>query len=89
MDFWPNVGEDLTADTHRIKTVGTHRNELFTIREITIESLEDDYELHCRLVECRNWPHCCPTAASIYDLPISVQSSLLEIQNGPVIVVDR
>lgn len=57
-------------------------------RDLTIQSLQDDYELTVRIIQS-------PVAEPLSDLPAlfqlldTVQQWHLEYQNGPIIVVDR
>ena len=53
-----------------------------------MQSLQDDYELHVRMVHCVNWPHHC-SISEIFHLPSTVQKKQLGYQNAPIIVIDR
>lgn len=61
----------------------------YMLREFTMQSLQDDYELHVRMVHGANWPNHCTSLAEFYHLPNTVHATQLGYQNGPVLVVDR
>lgn len=54
-----------------------------------MQSLQDDYELHVRMIQYSDWPNHCPSVLNIYQFPSQVHELQLGYQNGPVVVVDR
>ncbi|KRT79091.1 hypothetical protein AMK59_7769 [Oryctes borbonicus] len=87
--FWPSEQESIDAENFKVKLTNEQVQSSYVSRDFTMQSLQDDYELHVRMVHCTNWPHHCASVAEIYHLPNTVQETQLGYQNGPVVVVDR
>ncbi|XP_071054817.1 putative receptor-type tyrosine-protein phosphatase mosPTP-1 isoform X3 [Onthophagus taurus] len=87
--FWPVEQEFIEAENFKIKQTNETVQSSYVTRDFTMQSLQDDYELHVRMIHCMNWPHHCPSISEIYHLPNTVQDTQLGYQNGPVVVVDR
>lgn len=87
--FWPVTQENIEAENFRVKLVSEQTHSSYVSRDFTMQSLQDDYELHVRMVHCANWPHHCASISEIYHLPNTVQETQLGYQNGPVVVVDK
>ncbi|KAK9718919.1 Fibronectin type III domain [Popillia japonica] len=87
--FWPSEQESIDAENFKVKLTNEQAQSTYISRDFTMQSLQDDYELHVRMIHCTNWPHHCSSVAEIYQLPNTVQETQLGYQNGPVVVVDR
>lgn len=88
--FWPPQGEDIDYDTFRVKLSHESDQGCFIIRDFSIQSLQDDYELCIKMIQCSHWPHTMisPTSA-VFELVTFVQESLRESSSGPIAVLDR
>lgn len=86
--FWPVIPETIEGETFKVKMVNETVQSTFVIREFIMQSLQDDYELTVKMVQCTNWPQHCASITEMYSLPNSVQE-IVGVQNGPIIVVDR
>ena len=91
--FWPSVGDDLDLETNcRVKLLQESDRVGFVLRDFSMQSLQDDYELQIKLIQSSHWPHHCsnPSLVSAFDLIHLVHESFGESpQNGPIAVVDR
>ncbi|XP_065165511.1 tyrosine-protein phosphatase 99A isoform X2 [Atheta coriaria] len=87
--FWPVDQDTIDAENYKVKLVNEVAQSSYVTREFTMQSLQDDYELHVRMIHSTNWPHLCSTASEIFYLPNTVQSAQLGYQNGPIVIVDR
>lgn len=87
--FWPVEGEDLDCEQFKIKFVEITEHANYITRDFTLQSLQDDYELSARIIQCSNWPHKCLPVISLFELINLVQEWHIEYQNGPIVVVDR
>lgn len=86
--FWPAEGETLDGDNFKVKLIEQSELEGTVSRDLTIQSVQDDYELAVRIIQS-------PVSEPLTDLPAliqlinTVQQWHLEYQNGPIIVIDR
>lgn len=86
--FWPVEGETLDGDNFKVKLIEQSELEGTVSRDLTIQSVQDDYELAVRIIQS-------PVSEPLTDLPAliklinTVQQWHLEYQNGPIIVIDR
>ncbi|OXA53024.1 Tyrosine-protein phosphatase 99A [Folsomia candida] len=88
--FWPPQGEDMDFDTFRVKLVQESDQGCFIIRDFSIQSLQDDYELSIKMVQCSHWPHTMISPSSaVFELVTFTQESLRESSSGPIAVLDR
>lgn len=88
--FWPQHNEDLDLDTCRVKLVQESDRVGCVLRDFTIQSLQDDYELNVKMVQSSHWPyHCSTGSTTIFDLIQIVQKSTSETYNGSVVIIDR
>lgn len=86
--FWPVIPEVIEGETFKIRMVNETVHTTYVVREFIMQSLQDDYELTVKMIQCTNWPHHCPTVADMYIVPDAVQE-IVGVQNGPIVVVDR
>ena len=88
--FWPVHNEDLDLDTFRVKLTQESDRVGYVVRDFTIQSLQDDYELSVKMVQSSHWPyHCSSNSTNIFDLVQVVQKATSETYNGSVVVIDR
>jgi receptor-type tyrosine-protein phosphatase gamma len=87
--FWPVAHEEIEAENFRVKFVEEGERGGYMIRDFTLHSLQDDYELAVHMIHCANWPHNCSPIISVFELINLVQEWHHEYQNGPIIVMDR
>ncbi|KAB0798293.1 hypothetical protein PPYR_09286 [Photinus pyralis] len=87
--FWPTEQESIDSDNYKIKLSSEQTEATYVTRDFVMQSLQDDYELHVRMVHWTNWPRQCVYISEIFQLPNAVQETQLGYQNGPVVVVDR
>ncbi|XP_035225957.1 tyrosine-protein phosphatase 99A-like isoform X2 [Stegodyphus dumicola] len=87
--FWPEKDKESDFGTFKVKISEECSQDCFTTRDFILQSMQDDYEVICRIIECSGWPECCSPLSSVYDLVHLVQEWHLEYQNGPMVVVDR
>lgn len=86
--FWPAEGETLDGENFKVKLIEQSELEGTVSRDLTIQSVQDDYELAVRIIQS-------PVSEPLTDLPAliqlinTVQQWHLEYQNGPIIVIDR
>lgn len=86
--FWPAEGDTLDGDNFKVKLIEQSELEGTVSRDLTIQSVQDDYELAVRIIQS-------PVPEPLTDLPAliqlinTVQQWHLEYQNGPIIVIDR
>lgn len=59
------------------------------MKDLTIHSLQDDYEFSIKLIHYPNWPHIITPNNSVFDLLKVVQDHHSINPNGPIIVMDR
>lgn len=87
--FWPDEDKESDFGTFKVKMSEECKQGCFVTRDFILQSMQDDYEVICRIIECSGWPECCSPLSSVYDLVHLVQEWHLEYQNGPMVVVDR
>lgn len=89
--FWPSEETTIDAESYKVKLVAEHVHTCYgyVTRDFTMQSLQDDYELHVRMIQCSDWPNNCPSVMNIHHFPNTVHELQLGYQNGPVVVVDR
>lgn len=87
--FWPTEGEEtLDGENFKVKCIEESELDGTVCRDLTVQSLQDDYELTVRIIQS-------PCSEPLSDLPgllrllTVVQQWHLEYQNGPIVVVDR
>lgn len=85
--FWPVDEETIDADAYKIRLVNEQVQSTFVIRDFTMQSMQDDYEIPIKMIHCTNWPNHCASIAEFYQLPNKALDS--GIQNGPIVVVDK
>lgn len=81
--------ESIDAENYKVKLINEQAQSTYVTRDFTMQSLQDDYELHVRMIHSMNWPLHCASISEIYQLPNIVQNSQLGYQNGPVVVADK
>ncbi|KAK5639716.1 hypothetical protein RI129_012208 [Pyrocoelia pectoralis] len=86
--FWPTDQESIDSDNYKIKLSSEKTESMYVTRDFVMQSLQDDYELHVRMIHWTNWPHQCVYISEIFHLPNTVHETQLGYQNGPVVVVD-
>ncbi|CAG7726663.1 unnamed protein product, partial [Allacma fusca] len=89
--FWPTSGDDLDLHTNFRVTLLQESDRVGSVlRDFSMQSLQDDYELQIKIIQSSHWPHHSSNPlASVFDLIYLVQESLKESQAGPIAVVDR
>jgi receptor-type tyrosine-protein phosphatase gamma len=88
--FWPPQGEDMDFESFRVKLAHESDQNCFIIRDFSIQSLQDDYELSVKVIQCSHWPHTVTSPLSgVFDLVNFVNESQRESSSGPVAVLDR
>ncbi|XP_054721502.1 tyrosine-protein phosphatase 99A-like [Uloborus diversus] len=87
--YWPDEDQENDYGTFKVKMSEECSQGCFVTRDFILQSMQDDYEVICRIIECSGWPECCSPLSSVYDLVRLVQEWHLEYQNGPMVVVDR
>lgn len=88
--FWPAHGEDMDFDNFRVKLAHENDHSYFIVRDFSIQSLQDDYELSIKMIQCSHWPQAMISPTSeVFELVTFVQESLRESASGPIAVVDR
>ncbi|XP_043193040.1 tyrosine-protein phosphatase 99A-like [Amphibalanus amphitrite] len=87
--FWPMEHVDVECDQFRARFVAETRSDPYVLRDFTLQSPTDEYELAVRIIQCSNWPENCSPIVRVFDLIQVVQRWHLEYQNGPCLVVDR
>lgn len=80
--------ESIVTENFQLKLANEHAQYSFVLRDFTMQSIQDDYEIHVHMIYCTNWPHHC-SVSEIYQLPNIIQDKLKGLQNGPIVVVDR
>lgn len=87
--FWPEGDEVLETDVYTCKQMIISRSSPYIVREFLLKSVQDDYEIKVKFVQCLNWPHHgVPSIKNMYDLP----NYIIDLQKqgqGPICVVDR
>ncbi|XP_071438889.1 putative receptor-type tyrosine-protein phosphatase mosPTP-1 isoform X2 [Hetaerina americana] len=86
--YWPTEEGDLESDNFKVKFIEKHDHIGYQTRDFTVHSLQDDYELPVRLIQCTNWLDNCSSVVSIFDTINMVQEWHAGFQNGPMIVID-
>lgn len=56
--------------------------------DFVIQSVQDDYELHVKLLHCPSWPDR-NDSKKLYNFILKVHERGSEYRNGPLIIVDR
>ncbi|KAF0287130.1 Tyrosine-protein phosphatase 99A [Amphibalanus amphitrite] len=87
--FWPLEHDDLECEHFRVRFTAEAQGGQYILRDFTVQSRTDDYELAVRIIQCSNWPASCSPIGHVFDLIQVVQRWHLEYQNGPCVVVDR
>uniref|UniRef100_A0A1B6DHC8 Uncharacterized protein n=1 Tax=Clastoptera arizonana TaxID=38151 RepID=A0A1B6DHC8_9HEMI len=87
--FWPAEGKDtLDGENFKVKCIVESELDGTVSRDLTVQSLQDDYELTVRIIQSP-----CPEPLSDIPALLSllkvVQQWHLEYQNGPIVVVDK
>lgn len=81
--FWPRANEGtLDGENFKVKCI----EEGTVSRDLTVQSLQDDYELTVRIIESPSPTSDLPALLQLLDI---VNQWHLEYQNGPIIVVDK
>lgn len=88
--FWPSSQESYDYGTFRVN----HQTELeckgFICRDLSLQSLQDDYDLSLRMIHCPMWPHTAgPPLSNLNELVGFSLECIRESHQGPVCVVDR
>ena len=60
----------------------------YIIRNFTIQSIQDDYELNVKMYENPHWMDI-NNSQMIYDFVLKVHERCIDYKNGPIVVVDR
>lgn len=87
--FWPLEQEDIESEHFRVKLIEETDHVVYLTRDLSLHSLQDDYELVVRMFHQANWPHSCSSMVNVFDLINIVQTWHQKYQNGPIVVVDR
>ncbi|KAE8740671.1 hypothetical protein FOCC_FOCC013819 [Frankliniella occidentalis] len=87
--FWPTSDAELDAENYKVKFISESEHVGYQTRDFIVQSLQDDYELPVRIIQCPEWPHNCIPLSSMAELLRIVQEWHLDYQNGPIIVMDR
>lgn len=85
--FWP-VGEEVIKTTNfTINLTSENADSTFRLREFVMKSIQDDFEIPIKMLECNDWPNQITSITEIYQLPNCVLD--LQLPTGPIVVVDR
>ena len=88
--FWPVQGDDLDLENFRVRLLQESDRVGYVLRDFSIQSLKDDFELNVKLIQSSHWPyHCSTSITSVFDLVQIVQDSTSETHTGPIAVLDR
>ncbi len=88
--FWPVQGDDLDLESFRVKLLQESDRVGSVLRDFSIQSLKDDFELSVKVIQSSHWPyHCSNSISSVFDLVQIVQDSVSETHTGPIAVLDR
>ncbi|XP_018334837.1 tyrosine-protein phosphatase 99A [Agrilus planipennis] len=87
--FWPVENGSIEGENFKVNLLSQEAQSDYIILEFSLQSLQDDYELHVRMIHSLNWPHACANPAEMYTLPTLVQELPSNYQNGPIVVIDR
>lgn len=87
--FWPTADSELDAENYKVKFISESEHVGYQTRDFIVQSMQDDYELPVRIIQCPEWPHNCIPLSSMAELLRIVQEWHLDYQNGPIIVMDR
>jgi len=87
--YWPVADTELDAENYKVKFISESEHVGYQTRDFTVQSLQDDYELAVRIIQCSEWPHNCIPMSSMLELLQLVQEWHLDYQNGPIVVMDR
>ncbi|KAF5300368.1 hypothetical protein FQR65_LT00989 [Abscondita terminalis] len=87
--FWPMEQDTIDSDNYKIRLSSERVESMYVTRDFVMQSVQDDYELHVRMIHWTNWPHHCIYISELFHLPNMVQETQMGYQNGPVVVVDR
>ncbi|XP_046407157.1 tyrosine-protein phosphatase 99A [Ischnura elegans] len=87
--FWPTEEGDIDSDNFKVKFIEKNDHIGYQTRDFTVHSLQDDYELPVRLIQCSNWLDNCSSVVSVFDTINMVQEWHAGFQNGPMIVLDN
>lgn len=87
--FWPSADAELDAENYKVKFISESEHVGYQTRDFIVQSLQDDYELPVRIIQCPEWPHNCIPLSSMAELLRIVQEWHLDYQNGPIIVMDK
>ncbi|KAK9497581.1 hypothetical protein O3M35_004280 [Rhynocoris fuscipes] len=85
--FWPIEKEQsLDSESFKLKAVEESELDGTVSRDLTIQSLHDDYELTVRIIQPTETITEIPDIVNLISI---VQQHHLEYQNGPIVVVDE
>lgn len=88
--FWPGYDDDLDLGTFRVKLVQESDRVGYVLRDFSLQSLKDDFEMNVKMIQSSHWPyHCSTSIASVFDLVQIVQDSTPSNYVGPFAIVDR
>lgn len=86
--FWPVGDQVIENDTFKIRQTHENDNGGYFLREFLMKSVQDDYEIPVKMLQCNNWPHQINSITDMYYLP-NIVMEMNKVQNGPLIIVDR
>lgn len=85
--FWPSEKEkSLDSDSFKLRAIEESELDGTLSRDLTIQSLHDDYELTVRIIQPTETITEIPDIVNLISI---VQQHHLEYQNGPIVVVDE
>ncbi|KAL0267726.1 UNVERIFIED_CONTAM: hypothetical protein PYX00_009910 [Menopon gallinae] len=87
--FWPSEQNVLEGENYKVKLVVESEQNGCIMRDFTLQSAQDDYDLPVRIFHYPSWPHSCSPLHHVFDLIRRVQEWNKETQHGPIIVIDR
>ncbi|CAG9855546.1 unnamed protein product [Phyllotreta striolata] len=85
--FWPVGDEIITTNNFTVKLIEEKPLSTFTLREFVLKSVQDDFEIPVKFIECLNWPNQATSLNDVYHLPSCVLD--MELPAGPVVIVDK
>ena len=87
--FWPGTRVNIETDVLRVSLADESEANGFQVKDFSLASSNQEFELSVRLVFCPSWPHICTPLSTSTEFVNLVQNIHIQRGGGPLVVVDR
>ena len=87
--FWPGTQVNIETDVLRVSLADESEANGYQVKDFSLASSNQEFELSVRLVFCPSWPHICTPLSTSTEFVNLVQNIHIQRGGGPLVVVDR